>query len=641
MKKKILLTLCASLLSLGLASCGEDNSSSDPAGSEPTSTPTSTGNAAFDKITGLLAASNALDDSKIVSASLSVMGNEWRTVESEDALTGKKTSTHKITRYEGQKNDLTFYSDQKAKVETQDIISNTNGTETVTKVQHLYGEAHGLLIDLASDYRDDAYEVNLLKSGSSSIATSNPKDDEIIREDANKVLNKGLIEKKSYGATSYLLGKYFEGDKFFGTNEAKDNATLETNGNKYTLSSTFASKDDVENPLVEEYKFNFEFDNGGYLIALDGSLATYAATMSSEQALDRTPTTEKGLKSYEWVIDFKQTLGTRTASGVDLEQYFFTDKNEINISFRAGPNWGEDIDLTTNGEKNKEYVIKVGVASGSGVPNIDKVHLYKVERNGSVASKDSYEIGKNDSNEETIKLKKGGEYILHFKSALVEDITKEATIVTNDLTSLAFKERDDAKYGPSKDEEYLPEHILAGETQFTLITKPTNATDDVTVEILNNDIGATISKVEGSSFTYKLVTAKTGTITVKAVSASLGEENAVTKEVKVYANTDEGIASFLSETNWVIQNAGATLKNLTFTSSTSTSGMISYTSSLKDGFTATGTFSVNGGQVILETTSWDPSSVKGTCSLQYVKVTPGRGDIDVKTNPGIAYFMQN
>ncbi len=628
MKKKILLTLCASLLGLGLVSCGEENSSSSSSNAEPTST----GENAASEVIELLNKSNGLDASRIVSASLSVTGNEWHSVEVTDSTTSEKTSTHKITRYEGQTNNLTFYSDHKVKVETIDTMSNTDGTETVTKGQNIYGEAHDLLVNVASDYSDDAYKVNLSKSGSEKIVDSNPQDGELTREEANKVLNKGLIDEGTYGVTDYLLTKYFEGDKFFGATDAKDNAKLDVDGNKYTLTSTFGSKDDVENPLIEEYEFVFEFDNDGYLLAMDGSLATYAATMSSEQALDHTPTTEKGSKSYEWVIDFKQTLGTRTASGIDLEQYFFTSKNQISIKFYTSPFWAEEIDLTKEAVKNTEYVIRVNVIEGNGIPDIDKVHLYKVERNNKDASKDSYEIGKNDSNEETIKLKKGGNYILHFKSALVEDITKEATIVTNDLTSLAFKERSDIFGAYSRDNEYLPGSILAGETQFTLAAEPTNATDDVTVEILNNDIDATISKVEGSSFTYKLVTAKTGTITIKAVSASLGEENAVTKEVKVYANTDEGIASFLSETTWERPNPTSGLASLDFVATTSTTGTVAYSSTqLGGGFEASGTYSVQNGQIVLETTAWNPNTESAKkFKLQYVNVAAGRGDLVVK-----------
>ena len=643
MKKKILLTLCASLLGLGLVSCGEENSSSSSSNAEPTST----GENAASEVIELLNKSNGLDASRIVSASLSVTGNEWHSVEVTDSTTSEKTSTHKITRYEGQTNNLTFYSDHKVKVETIDTMSNTDGTETVTKGQNIYGEAHDLLVNVASDYSDDAYKVNLSKSGSEKIVDSNPQDGELTREEANKVLNKGLIDEGTYGVTDYLLTKYFEGDKFFGATDAKDNAKLDVDGNKYTLTSTFGSKDDVENPLIEEYEFVFEFDNDGYLLAMDGSLATYAATMSSEQALDHTPTTEKGSKSYEWVIDFKQTLGTRTASGIDLEQYFFTSKNQISIKFYTSPFWAEEIDLTKEAVKNTEYVIRVNVIEGNGIPDIDKVHLYKVERNNKDASKDSYEIGKNDSNEETIKFKKGGEYTLHFKTALVEDITKEAAIIVVDLTSLAFKEREGVSSVYTKDNEYLPGSILAGETQFTLAAAPTNATDDVTVEILNNDIGATISKVDGSSFTYKLVTSNTGTITIKAVSASLGEEKAVTKEIKVYANTDEGITSFLSETTWIeaIPSTSGKFASLDFKATTSTTGTISYTTSsiVGGGFSASGTYSVTDGSIKLVTATRDPdNSTTQRYEIQSIETTPGRGDIVIQVkNAYPKTLMQN
>lgn len=611
MKKKLLLTLGASLLTIGLVSCGENNSSGSGESSAPIEK-----EQAVSKAIELLNNSNSLSDDAVTNSSISIRGNEWHDVEESDSTTGTKKVVHKITRYEETKNDVTLYSDAKSKVEVTTTTSNTDGTETIAKTQHLYGQANGLAVDLVSDYRDNAYTVNNLKSTSLAIVSSDPGEGETTQEETNAVLSKGFIGTESFGTTDHLLKQYFSADKFFAASKAKENASLTKDGNKYSLTSTFTSQDDVENQLIEEYAFTFEFDSTGYLTKADGSLATYAATTAGE----------KGSKSYEWIVTFTQTLGTKTASGVDLDQYFFQSATDFTISF-SETYLGSATEIS---EKGKKYYINVA-PKGGAIANIDKIKLSKVTRNGAVASESDYAF-EDDNGIQTITLKKGGAYSLTFKTAKGFEATEEATIVVTDLTSLAFYERPNV-YSTSKNNEYLPGSILAGETQFALDTAPTNATDDVTIEILNNDIDATISKVDGSAFTYKLVTDKTGTITIKATSEALGADNVITKEVKVYANTDEGIASFLSETTWIRPNPTSGIASLDFEATTSTSGTMTYStsSSVGGGFTATGTYAVENGSITLETTTWDPNTSNAKkYKLQTIEVEAGRGDITIK-----------
>lgn len=654
MKKKLLFTLASSLLCLGISSCGinnsgdssteiddssssisndsssksnQDNSSSNQEenfSSSSTSEEEPIKNGAVKTIIDLLKVSNNLDDSKLASSTLNVFGNEWRSVE-KDGIT-----THKITRYEGQRNTLTFFKNNKAIVETEDITSNTDDTETVTKYQNVYGEANGLFIDLFCDYEETGYEAKSQKSSSKEIVDNSPKEGEISRDDANTIYKKGVIvrnKENSNGVISFLLNNYFSNNKVFANDDAVTNATLKRENNKYTFFSTIETKDDVENPLIEEYTFDFTFDEEGYLLNANGSITTYATTNN-----------EKGLKSFEYVINLTQTIGEKVdETNFDFDSYFYSRPADVSITFST-TYLGESVDIS---EINKKYYVNVTSKKSTVFPTIDKVKLFKVTRNGNEADSSDY-LYEDDGETKTLTLKKGGDYSFFFKTTKIEEIEKTATIQITELTSLKFIDRRDGTLPGggyvgqyNKDNEYLPNYILAGDTQFSLEAEPSNATDDVEIEILNNDIGATISKVDGTPFTYKLVTSQTGKITIKATSATLGEEKAITKEVNVYANTDEGISSFLSDATWYKPTTTSTIDSLSFTAAGATNGTFEVTGSLGNGYTASGNYSVENGSISFETT--EQSNSKFT--LKSIKVESGRGDIIVSVT--IPQLMQN
>ena len=140
MKKELIFTLASSILALGISSCGvansndtsnESDSSSSILDDTSTSSDTSSSNVSENKavstMVNLLEASNNLDASKINGATLSLFKNEWYSVE-KDGVT-----THKIINYEGQRNTLSFYKNEKAIVETEEVVSGTNGTDSITK----------------------------------------------------------------------------------------------------------------------------------------------------------------------------------------------------------------------------------------------------------------------------------------------------------------------------------------------------------------------------------------------------------------------------------------------------------------------------------------------------------------------------
>ncbi len=627
MKKELLFTLVSSILALGITSCGVsqsddalDNSTSSildstsnqddtsSSISEDTSSSKASENEAVTTMLNLLEASNNLDASKINGATLSVFENEWHSVEKDGE------TTHKITRYEGQRNTLSFYKNEKTVVETEDVVSKTDGTDEITKYKNVYGKANGLFIDLVYDYSNEEYSANSQKSNSKEIVEADPKDGQISNEEVNSIFNKGLLiqnKEKANGVISFLIQNYFSNGKYFASEKAIENASLTRNDNTYTLFSSEESKDDVENTLIQEYNLQFKFDAEGYLLNVDGSFATFAKTNN-----------EKGLKSFEYVISLSQNKGERVdETEYNLDSYFFSKAADLNIFF-SEDYLGGATEITA---LNKKYYINISSKKSSIFPTIDKVKLTKITRNGSDALPSDYEY-EDDGTVKTITLKKGGNYSFFFKTTKIEEIEKTAEIIVNDLTKLEFAPLNNVYSTYTRDNAYLPGSILAGETQFSLVAEPTNATEDVTIEILNNTIGATITKIEGSPFSYKLTTSAPGKITIKATSAALGEEQSISKEVNVYANTDEGIASFLSETTWVRPNPTSAITSLDLVSTGATSGTYTMGGNIGSEFTASGTYSVSNGQISIETTEQSNSKYK----LNAIKVEKGRGDIIIK-----------
>ncbi|HAS56604.1 MAG TPA: hypothetical protein DCR94_05130 [Firmicutes bacterium] len=620
MKKELIFTLASSILALGISSCGvansndtsnESDSSSSILDDTSTSSDTSSSNVSENKavstMVNLLEASNNLDASKINGATLSIFKNEWYSVE-KDGVT-----THKIINYEGQRNTLSFYKNEKAIVETEEVVSGTNGTDSITKYKNVYGKANGLFIDLVCDYADEQYTANSQKSNSKEIVETDPKDGEISAEEVNSIFNKGLIIKNkenTNGVISFLLNNYFSNGKFFASESAIKNATLRKEGDTYTLFSSEETKDDVENPLIQEYSLQFKFDEEGYLLNVDGSFATFAKTNN-----------EKGLKSFEYVVSLSENKGERVdETEYNLDSYFFSRAADLNISF-SEYNLGAATEIDT---LNKKYYINISSKKSGIFPNIDKVKLTRITRNGNDALPADYEY-EDDGTVKTIILKKGGNYSFFFKTTKIEEIEKTAEIIVNDLTKLEFAPLNNVSIY-TRDNAYLPGSVLAGETQFSLAVEPTNAIDDVNIEILNNTIGATITKVDSSPFTYKLNTSSSGKITIRATSAALGEELSISKEVNVYANTDEGIASFLSETTWIRPNPTSSIVSLDLVSTGATSGTYTMGGKIESEFTASGTYSVSNGQISIETTEQSNSEYK----LNAIKVEEGRGDIVVK-----------
>ena len=176
----------------------------------------------------------------------------------------------------------------------------------------------------------------------------------------------------------------------------------------------------------------------------------------------------------------------------------------------------------------------------------------------------------------------------------------------------------------NKDNSYLPGSILKGETPFAIEVGGENATDDISFSISGDD-SATVTKTE-TAFSYKLNTTKASTLSIKATSKTLGESKSITKQVKVYDTTDEGIAAFLGNTAWsTAGNTTGNIKTLTFGYESGTTGTFELVVNNTDAVVS-GTYSVANGAVSVEVKE-NPS--KSKIVLNSIKVTEGRGDIVV------------
>lgn len=482
---------------------------------------------AYPRFLKLLTDAEAKDPSKVSALTLSEQNDEYHYQQNKDT----KEWENVINRSYGTKWNASFYSDSKTSIETIE----TDKGEADKKTLHQYGIAHNRLVDVVSDYSNDQYSVNDQKSSSKEITN---------QEETNAFLNKGEFSKK-IGALRYVLDNYFDGTKRFSSIEARRNASLEEKDGAYTLNTSEIVKDDVENNVYMEYTMTIKLDTAGYLSSLSAHVKSYdSETDGSKRRL-----------TFDVTLGLEETIGTREAdSSLNLDQYFFTNKNELNIVLTSGP---YDNEPASDLKLNQKYFVRPIKISGSASTNIDAPQLVSITRDGKTASEDSYTMDEN-----AITFKKGGEYVLTYKTALLSDFKVEATFVTHEVTSLEFSPKPSSGTLYARDHTYLANNVLAGDTSFALKANE-GADDDTTVELVTNEAGATIEKDPSTPFGYILHTTKAGKVSLKGKSAS-GIETEV-KEVNVFAYTDEGIAAYLASGKWTAVNTSYSYQDMEFT----------------------------------------------------------------------------
>ncbi|MDY3903633.1 MAG: hypothetical protein SO007_00370, partial [Candidatus Enteromonas sp.] len=338
MKQKLLFTLCASILTLGISSCGTEVSSSKTSSTEGTSevTKTDTGsttssqtskttsettsesstsiiedNANLAQVKQALMNASSLVSAKTIKSSLSIRENEYRQVEVDGVQTLKNT------RYSTSNNTLSFFANKVLSVEEERINSATNDTEEITKTKTNYGIANGVFVKEVSDYSkaDDKYEVNSLKSKGEKVGT------EISEENTNNIFANGLFnvvttslnKKDQSNPVAYITANYL--DKF-------KNGHVNKEENTYSLSAEETTKDDVDKDVFNEYQLTLSFNNDGALINAEGTFAAFESNAGV-----------KGNKNFEYIVNFNQEVGTRANSDLDFDKYFFQNEEELSIGF--------------------------------------------------------------------------------------------------------------------------------------------------------------------------------------------------------------------------------------------------------------------------------------------------------------------
>lgn len=489
---------------------------------------------AYPRFLKLLTDAEAKDPSKVSKLTLSVQNDEYHYQQNKDT----KEWENVINRSNGTTWNASFYTESKTSIET---IKTDKGEKDI-KTLHQYGIAHNRLVDVVSDYSNDKYNVNEQKSSSKEITNV---------EETNAFLNKGEFSE-SLGALRYVLDNYFDGISKFSSIESRRNALLEEKEGVYTLNTSEIVKDDVDNNVHMEYSMSIKLNAEGYLSSMSAHVLSYdSETDGSKRRL-----------TFDTGVTLEETIGAREGSDLDLDKYFFKNKSDLILFLGENPYANQPV---TSFELNKKYFVIVN-KNGTGSINIDPLTLVSVAKDGVTAPEDSYVL---DGNALTIK--KAGSFVFHYKTTLLNDFKVEVEIESHEITSLEFSPKPSFLAMGAKDETYLSENVIVGDTTFTL-TANAGADDDTTIEFVTNEIGATVTK--NAPFSYTLHTSKPGKVSLKAKSAS-GLETEV-KEVNVFAYTDEGIASYLTKAKWNALNTSSLFQTAEFT--------------LKEGSTTTGTF---------------------------------------------------
>lgn len=639
MKQRLLFTLCVSILTLGISSCGTEISSSKTSSTEGTSEVSKTDtestttnqtskttsettsestsesstsivedNANLAQVKQALTNASTLVSTKTIKSSLSIRENEYRQVEVDGVQTLKNT------RYSTSNNTLSFFANKVFSVEEERINSATNDTEETTKTKTNYGIANGVFVKEVSDYSkaDDKYEVNSLKSKGEKVGT------EISEENANNIFANGLFnvvttslnKKDQSNPVAYLTANYL--DKF-------KNGHVNKEENTYSLSAEETTKDDVDKDVFNEYQLTLSFNNDGALLNAEGTFAAFESNAGV-----------KGNKNFEYIVNFNQEIGTRANSDLDFDKYFFQNEEELSIGFSTTKLGTVEDNIKS---LDTPYFIRITKNLAIKNENIDKVKLFNVTNAANENCSSCYELVEEDDATK-FTLKKAGSYTLHFKTTKIDDIQVKISVIANEITSIAFPEMQIIYSASRKDNAYLPGSILKGETPFAIEVGGENASDDISFSISGDD-SATVTKTE-TAFNYKLNTTKASTLSIKATSETLGESKSITKQVKVYDTTDEGIAAFLGNTAWsTAGNTTGNIKKLTFGYESGTSGTFELVLNRTDAVVS-GTYSVSNGAVSVEVTE-NPN--KSTIKLTAITVAPGRGDIVVKV--GREFVLQN
>lgn len=417
--------------------------------------------------------------------------------------------------------DYTFYQDNNMRV-TQNghkyfyskyddtkIIKGENDNSSVdfVSLDVVDGETTGTKIN--KDEADSLFKLARIKTSNS----TNPID--------------------SWGISNYVWDSYFKTDEHFGSDSVKDDVKMTIDGQNISLEVfrypyfNYGIRDEL----------SLEFDSEGRMLSVLGTTAYYEVNdlESIPEADDGTEVKKESIEaniSYDPKEKVDDTfLNYKDYLYKDYTSYFVLDSNnkeEVTVG-----KVGERLNLKVKNQDPQDASNK-----------IDRVYIEKVEGDGKAKI--------SGINKDLLDLEGAGK-ITVFTITTLTKIEKQITldIKKDEYDSIVMDDRYSQVSG-----YYLPESLLAGQSySFRTwyknndeqgINYQNKTLPDITVSVEGQDkVGLTLTKNTSYTNRYSLKATKEGEVTVSIVDAKLGEAKKITKTLKVYPFTDEGIAQYL------------------------------------------------------------------------------------------------
>lgn len=417
--------------------------------------------------------------------------------------------------------DYTFYQDNNMRV-TQNgheyfyskyddtkIIKGENYNSSVdfVSLDVVDGETTGIKIN--KDEADNLFKLAKIKTSNS----TNPID--------------------SWGISNYVWDSYFKTDEHFGSDSVKDDVKMMIDGQNISLEVfrypyfNYGIRDEL----------SLQFDSEGRMLSVLGTTSYYEVNdlESIPEADDGTEVKKESIEaniSYDSKEKVDDTfLNYKDYLYKDYTPYFVLDSN--NKEEVTAGKVGERLNLKVKNQDPQDASNK-----------IDRAYIEKVEGDGKAKI--------SGINKDLLDLEGAGK-ITVFTITTLTKIEKQITldIKKDEYDSIVMDDRYSQVSG-----YYLPESLLAGQTySFRTWYKNNDEQEinyqnktlpDITVSVEGQDkVGLTLTKNTSYTNRYSLKATKEGEVTVSIVDAKLGEAKKITKTLKVYPFTDEGIAQYL------------------------------------------------------------------------------------------------
>lgn len=342
------------------------------------------------------------------------------------------------------------------------------------------------------------------------------------------------------GMEGFIIEQFLTETSSFGSSLAKANVTMEESLSDMTDIYTLKYDYTRENSTTRvEEELTMEFDSTGLLIDVHDTLHHYEG--------------EEGKETASYDVTCIQSGGEREdlpEGAFDFSEYFFDD---FNVIFHTSMfNYDTTTSDLTYNVGDTAYLLNIdGYVGGSPKTASTYIDPIKVT---AVSHPDAVEI----INGNRIKFKKLVENLEVTVSSSMKSVQKKVTLhcVAPTTTKIQFGEfmnptSSSASYSSCSSAHYLPSSWIMGtDREVWVVGEKVQQSPSITVTSSNPEV-ATVTMVEGSENKFTFHPVKAGKTTIKVVDKTLGEEKALTKEITVFDNSDEGIADLLKESAFV------------------------------------------------------------------------------------------